>query len=93
MEISPVSVQISGDADQGTFYGMQTLMVLPVEKSAALKIPAATIEDYPRFAYRGAMLDVDVIFDVSFVKNISICWRCIKSILFTASYRRSGLAY
>lgn len=71
MEISPASVRISGDADQGTFYGMQTLIqLLPVEKSAALKIPAATIEDYPRFAYRGAMLDVGRhFFDVSFVKE------------------------
>jgi len=71
MEISPVSVQITGDADQGTFYGMQTLIqLLPVEQSAELKIPAASIEDYPRFAYRGAMLDVARhFFDVNFLKE------------------------
>ncbi|MBN8858389.1 MAG: beta-N-acetylhexosaminidase [Sphingobacteriales bacterium] len=71
VEISPASVQITGDADQGTFYGMQTLIqLLPVEQSAALKVPAASIEDYPRFAYRGAMLDVGRhFFDVNFVKE------------------------
>jgi hexosaminidase len=71
LDISPASIQIKGDGAQGTFYGMQTLIqLLPVEKAAALNIPAASIEDYPRFAYRGAMLDVcRHFFDVSFVKK------------------------
>lgn len=71
LNISPASVKINGDSHQGTFYGLQTLIqLLPAEKSAALKIQAASIEDYPRFGYRGIMLDVARhFFDTAFVKE------------------------
>ncbi|MCC6289044.1 MAG: beta-N-acetylhexosaminidase [Chitinophagaceae bacterium] len=71
LNISPASVKINGDSRQGTFYGLQTLIqLLPAEKTASIKIPAASIEDYPRFGYRGIMLDVSRhFFDTAFVKS------------------------
>jgi hexosaminidase len=64
-------VEINGNAAIGTFYGMQTLIqLLPVEKSKSLAIAAVEIKDEPRFAYRGAMLDVGRhYFPVAFVKK------------------------
>jgi hexosaminidase len=64
-------VLIVGNSNQGTFYGMQTLIqLLPTEKGNNLKIASVNIEDEPRFAYRGAMLDVSRhFFPVAFVKK------------------------
>jgi hexosaminidase len=64
-------VQITGNSAIGTFYGMQTLIqLLPVEKSNSLAIALVNVKDEPRFAYRGAMLDVARhFFPVSFVKK------------------------
>lgn len=64
-------IQISGNSALGSFYGMQTLIqLLPLEKSKSLIIPAVDIEDEPRFAYRGAMLDVcRHFFSVTFIKK------------------------
>ncbi|HYF30760.1 MAG TPA: family 20 glycosylhydrolase [Chitinophagaceae bacterium] len=59
LQVNPNSVIIEGDTYQGSFYGVQTLIqLLPVQPSATLNIPAVTIEDYPRFEYRGLHLDV-----------------------------------
>ena len=68
---------IAGDNDAGVFYGIQTLIqLLPVPdpkiKTPALKttIPYISVEDAPRFAYRGMHLDVGRHFlPVSFVKK------------------------
>ncbi|WP_316632256.1 beta-N-acetylhexosaminidase [uncultured Flavobacterium sp.] len=64
-------VEINGNSPMGTFYGMQTLIqLLPVEKSNNLAIAAVDVKDEPRFAYRGAMLDVGRhFFSVEFVKK------------------------
>ena len=49
-------IEITGKG-AGLFYGVQTLMQLIPEKTGQeLIIPAARIEDYPRFKYRGMML-------------------------------------
>lgn len=71
LTVTPAFINIAGDGNAGTFYGLQTLIqLLPVEKSASLTIPAVAIEDYPRFKYRGAMLDVARhFFDVDYVKK------------------------
>ena len=71
LNITNQSIDISGDSYQGTFYGIQTLIqLLPVEKSTSLTIQGASIEDYPRFAYRGLMLDAGRhFFPVDFVKQ------------------------
>ncbi len=43
----------------GMFYGIQTLLqLIPLEHGATIKLPCVQIEDYPRFKYRGFMLDV-----------------------------------
>jgi hexosaminidase len=71
------SVHISGDNSEGVFYGIQTLIqLLPVPGTdnpitdTRLPIPIVTIRDYPRFAYRGLMLDCGRhFFPVDFVKK------------------------
>lgn len=64
-------VLIEGNSARGTFYGMQTLIqLLPTAKSNTLKIASVKVNDEPRFAYRGAMLDVGRhFFPVSFIKK------------------------
>jgi len=56
---------ITANQSAGLFYGMQTLLQLfpkEIENNAVVKIkwsvPAVKIIDYPRFAWRGLMLDV-----------------------------------
>jgi len=59
-------ITITGATDAGVFYGLQTLLqLLPAEIYGKEKIlghnwsaPCVKIEDYPRFVWRGAMLDV-----------------------------------
>ena len=66
MEVSPSLIIISANAPAGLFYGMQTLLQLmpkeiesdSVDKNVAWNIPACNITDYPRFKWRGLMLDV-----------------------------------
>ncbi len=72
-------VYIAGDNEEGVFYGIQTLLQLfeAPDKTAAIvriapiaKVPFVTIQDKPRFAYRGMHLDVARhFFPVSFVKK------------------------
>jgi len=84
LEVEANGITITGDTHEGTFYGMQTLIqLLPVSPFAAtaagpvihpgedgLSIPAVSIEDYPRFGYRGLHLDVGRhFFPVDFVKK------------------------
>jgi hexosaminidase len=62
----------------GAFYGLQTIRQLlppaiegPAAQVAPLRIAAATIRDRPRFAWRGAMLDVARhFFDVGEVERL-----------------------
>lgn len=55
---SPKQVQITATGAQGIFYGVQTLRkALPLEQNVRVKLPAVSIQDEPRFAYRGAHLD------------------------------------
>lgn len=65
LTVTPERVTISAQQPAGLFYGVQTLrQLLPpaVEYTAAItphmEIPAVHIVDQPRFAWRGAMLDV-----------------------------------
>ncbi len=77
-------ITIVGSTHAGTFYGIQTLIQLlplgPFEATAngpnirttngTLKIPSVTVDDYPRFQYRGLHLDVGRHFySVDFVKR------------------------
>lgn len=56
--VTPDRITLTG-RNAGLFYGMQTLLqLLSVSTSGAAAIPCLTIEDAPRFGYRGLMLDV-----------------------------------
>ena len=58
LTITPKNIIIVGKG-AGLFYGMQTLLQLfAVQASATEQLPCVTIEDAPRFGYRGMMLDV-----------------------------------
>jgi len=65
LTIAPDGVRLSAPQPAGLFYGIQTIAQLlppPSDSSAAQggrwKLPAGTIRDYPRFGWRGSMLDV-----------------------------------
>jgi len=52
------SVVVVGADAAGLFYGVQTLVQLIARDGDGWSIPAVTIDDRPRFPYRGVMLDV-----------------------------------
>ena len=58
--VKPEAITLQANAPAGIFYGMQSLLqMIPVQASGnAVAIAACTIEDYPRFGWRGLMLDV-----------------------------------
>ncbi|MFA6400601.1 MAG: family 20 glycosylhydrolase [Salinivirgaceae bacterium] len=65
LEINQKGVVISANHKAGLYYGIQTLLqLLPKEieskklETTNWSIPCAAITDYPRFAWRGIMLDV-----------------------------------
>ena len=64
-------ITVTGGDEAGVFYGIQTLrQLLPLSAKKGIKIPAQTIKDYPRFAWRGLMLDVSRYFmDAEYVKR------------------------
>jgi len=70
LTITPQQITVAGKG-AGLFYGIQTLIqLMPLERKATAKLPAVVIEDYPRFGYRGMMLDVcRHFFTVEFVKR------------------------
>jgi hexosaminidase len=57
LRIAPRGVTLAAPRSAGLFYGVQTLRQL-LPASAPARLPAGSIEDRPRFAWRGAMLDV-----------------------------------
>ncbi|MDP4250940.1 MAG: family 20 glycosylhydrolase [Bacteroidota bacterium] len=64
LTVSPSVISLSANSAAGIFYGMQTILqLLPEDASAregkkSLDLPCADITDYPRFGWRGLMLDV-----------------------------------
>jgi len=64
-------ITVAGATPQGVFYGIQTLRKsLPVCKTVAVAMPAGRVEDSPRFAHRGMMLDcARHFFPIEFVKR------------------------
>lgn len=72
MVVDNESIVIEGHSGAGLFYGIQTVRkAIPVTKSKGnIVFKGVTIEDYPRFAYRGMMLDVSRhFFSIDFVKR------------------------
>lgn len=67
IEISPRRAELTAGDEAGFFYGVQTLLQM-VDKRGNL--PCASIEDYPRYRYRGLHLDVcRHFFPVEFIKE------------------------
>lgn len=58
LTISPDQVTIHASEKQGSIHGLFTLLQLQKLQRNAQQVPAVVIRDYPRFAYRGMMLDV-----------------------------------
>ena len=60
LTVSDNGIRIAGSTDAGVFYGIQTLRksIPATAQGMNVELPAATINDYPRFTYRGMMLDV-----------------------------------
>jgi hexosaminidase len=54
LQIDGGGIRIEAADEAGLFYGRQTLDQLAVDG----RVPFARVTDYPRFSYRGAMLDV-----------------------------------
>lgn len=72
LTVTSGGIRIAGRSAAGIFYGAQTL-VQALERSAdgVIRVPAVEIEDSPRFAYRGMMLDVARhFFDVATVEAV-----------------------
>ncbi|MDO6433324.1 family 20 glycosylhydrolase [Flavitalea sp. BT771] len=66
LSVAATGITIKANKPAGLFYGVQTLLqLLPKEiesrtvvKGVAWQVPFVTIRDYPRFGWRGLMLDV-----------------------------------
>lgn len=74
LTIKSRNITIEANTGAGVFYGFQSLLQLAGKDKMAdnrkFEVPCAIITDYPRFAYRGAHLDVSRhFFDTAFVKK------------------------
>ncbi|AUD01289.1 beta-N-acetylhexosaminidase [Spirosoma pollinicola] len=78
LTVSPKQIIISAEQPQGFFYGVQSLMqLMPAAIFSSTKVsgvawtvPACTIDDTPRYGYRGSMLDAGRYFyPVAFIKK------------------------
>lgn len=72
IQIDSTQINISGKTPAGVFYGIQTLRksVPVVENTGSIELPQVLITDFPRFEYRGMLLDVSRhFFPVSFIKE------------------------
>lgn len=64
LEVTKKQINIAGGSPKGVFYGIQTLLqIIPEEYISKepvnrIPVPGVKINDYPKFQYRGAMLDV-----------------------------------
>lgn len=74
LQITPEKVLLTGGSEAGVFYGIQTIhKALPILKDGkvAAALPAGTVTDFPRFRYRGFMIDVGRhFFSVSYLKQM-----------------------
>jgi fibronectin type 3 domain-containing protein len=79
LEITPTLVTIRANSNAGLYWGTQTLrQVMPWQieyRSAAFsgatwRIPTGVIDDYPRFAHRGDLLDVSVFLTLDELKKL-----------------------
>ncbi len=73
IQVTKDGIMLKGATEAAVFYGIQTLhKALPITGGEALaSLPACTVKDYPRFGYRGFMVDVGRhYFPVNYLKEI-----------------------
>ena len=59
LSVSPERIEIKAATEKGVFYGVQSLLrALPVNDGRPMALAAAQVKDWPRFAFRGFMVDV-----------------------------------
>ena len=70
IKVTPTQIVLTGKG-AGLFYAVQSVMqMLPSKTGDKIIVPAVDINDYPRFGYRGTMLDVSRhFFPISFIKK------------------------
>ena len=71
IEVSKKGILVKANTEEGIFRAIQTLRKsIAPEKSETILFPLARIQDEPRFAYRGSMLDcARHFFPVKFIKQ------------------------
>jgi len=59
LAVTPQGIRVTARDDAGLFHGAVTLyqLLTPDAKQGAVDVPALSIRDWPRFAWRGLMLD------------------------------------
>ena len=73
IQVTQDGITLKGATEAAVFYGIQTLQkALPITGGEALaSLPACVVKDYPRFGYRGFMVDVGRhFFPVAYLKEI-----------------------
>lgn len=60
ISVNPKGILVKANSSKGLFYGVQSLLqTLPfIRTNDLVQIPSMEIKDYPRFGWRGMMLDV-----------------------------------
>jgi hexosaminidase len=58
LTVRPDAVTIAAQTPLGVLHGLETLVQLVERTDSTLRLPAVTIEDRPRFPWRGLMIDV-----------------------------------
>lgn len=58
LQVSPKQIRIGAKTETGAFYALQTLLQLVSDADGIRSVPCVTVNDAPRFPYRGVMLDV-----------------------------------
>ncbi|WP_162618620.1 beta-N-acetylhexosaminidase [Pedobacter yulinensis] len=72
LRIDASGITVAANSDKGAFYALQTLFqLMPANRTnEAIRLPLLNITDYPRFKWRGMMLDVSRhFFSVEAVKS------------------------
>lgn len=68
LKVGKKRIEISAESATGLFYGLQTLRQLAANNDSL--VPLVTVNDSPRFPYRGVMIDVSRNFrDKEFIKK------------------------
>lgn len=57
LSVRPDGISVASADDAGAFYALRTLRQLAVRRWGALYLPCCEITDFPRFGWRGLMMD------------------------------------